>query len=169
MDGDLFIFQGVLTSAGEQSKERGRTQHTPTEGNLSPAFYSMHTCRTAGDNINIYRNQRPGRIYHTFKIHFPHLMPLSDSDFPLSFFLSEAFISVTYCCTEPKGWRLVAKGEQGSKHMPSFHIPFKKINNKKSCAGEQTQVNSKFANAFERGVQRGPRPLGVHSSTAGGP
>lgn len=30
------------------------------------------------------------------------------------------------------------------------------------------QVSFKFANAFERGVQRGPRPLGVHSSIAGG-
>lgn len=65
--------------------------------NLSLAFYSVHTCRTAGDNINIYGNQRPRWIYRTFKIHFPHLMPLSD--FHSSFFLSPAFyISYTLKC-----------------------------------------------------------------------
>ncbi len=165
MDGDLFNFQGVLTSAGEQLKERGRMQHTPTEGNLSLAFYSMHTCRTAGDNINIYRNQRPGRIYHTFKLHFPHLIPLSGSQFPLSFFKKHLYQLLTAVLNQ-KVWSLVAEGEQGCKHMPSFSHSLSK--KKKSNVGEQTQVNSKFANAFERDVHRGPWPLGVHSSTAVG-
>ncbi len=94
-------------------------QHTPTEGNLSLAFYSMHTCRTAGYNINIYRNQRPGRIYHTFKIHFPHLIPLSGSHFPLSFFKKHLYQLLTAVLNQ-KVWSLVAEGEQGCKHMPSF-------------------------------------------------
>lgn len=128
MDGDLFIFQGVLTSAGEQSKERGRMQHTPSEGNLSLAFYSMHTCRTAGNNINIYRNQRPGRIYHTFKIHFPHLMPLSGSHFPLSFFQKHLYQLLTAVLNQ-KVWRLVAGREQENEQMPSFSYSLlKKIN-----------------------------------------
>ncbi len=128
-------------------------QHTPTEGNLSLAFYSMHTCRTAGDNINIYRNQRPGRIYHTFKLHFPHLIPLSGSHFPLFFFKKNLYQLLTAVLNQ-KVWSLVAEGEQGCKHMPSFSHSLKKKNI--SNAGEQTQVNSKFANAFERDVH------GVH-------
>lgn len=143
MDGDLFIFQGVLTSVDEQSKERRRTQHKASEGNLSPAFYSMHTCRTAGDNINIYRNQRAGRIYHTFKIHFPHLMPLSGSNFPLSFLRKHLYQLLT-AALNWKVWVLDdGRREQVRKQIPSFSYSLSKKQSR--CVGEQTQVKLKFA------------------------